>query len=187
MSSYVTRFAAAVCAVLLLAAAATAQTGPKFGFIDIEKIINEYQKTKTIAEELRKESDQALASLQAQRDRIRSMEGGLDLYEEGTKEWLELAKQVKVKQAELELDMKSIRVLFDRKLADYIRKIYVDILEVVKDFSRTEGYAAIFMYSEREPAGRTEREVINSIVVRPVVYRDPNLDVTQKILARLNK
>jgi hypothetical protein len=37
------------------------------------------------------------------------------------------------------------------------------------------------------PKGRTETDVTNNIMVRPVLYYDPSTDITTEVVTRLNK
>ena len=37
------------------------------------------------------------------------------------------------------------------------------------------------------PKGRNETEVTNNIMVRPVIYFDPNMDITAEVVKNLNK
>ncbi|MDP3921540.1 MAG: OmpH family outer membrane protein [Candidatus Omnitrophota bacterium] len=152
--------------VLMATPTAHAAAEPNYAYVDVAKIFDEYEKTKT--------NDTALqtAGQEKEKDREKMVKDIRALKDE----LVLLADDAKVKKQEV-LDEK-IRELqdFDRDARrdlgkqrnDLVRDIFQDIDEVVKRYGERKGFDLIFNE-------------------RALLYRHDKFDITQDVLKELNK
>ena len=61
------------------------------------------------------------------------------------------------------------------------------MLGLVAALASERKLTAVFMYQKKEISGTSRESVESSIVVRPVLWHEPSLDLTAEIIRRLNK
>lgn len=135
-------------ASLLIAILLTAWTAPafaadlKFGYIDLARVFDEYQKTK----ELDKALESKGGAKQAERDKMVA-----DVKKKRDEAELLSADAKDKKQAEIDEKIKALQE-FDRTTRDALRKerdemlkgILKEIETVINDFGKSQGYTLIF-------------------------------------------
>jgi Skp family chaperone for outer membrane proteins len=174
-----------VLALPILAAALGAQN--TIGCVDVERCISEYNKAKEQRAQLKTEIDEKLRGLQEERRKIDALKEQIDLYVPGTKEWLDLQKKIKLGLATIDLESQAFEFQYAQRLAEVIAKLYEDVRREIKNVAEAKGLKLVLMYVNSMPKGRTESDVTNNIMVRPVLYFDPGYDITAEVVSRLNK
>jgi Skp family chaperone for outer membrane proteins len=165
-------------------ASAKAQT---IGLVDVERCMKEYKKADEQRTQLNAELNAKLNSLREEKRKIDALRDNLDLYVEGSKEWLDAQKKIKLGAAQIELDGQAIQIELSQKIAELIGKLYEDIRREIKSVAEAKGIKLVLMHIPSMPKGRNESEVTNNIMVRPVLFFDPNLDLTAEVVKNLNK
>ena len=143
-----------------------AQAADKFGYIDLSRTFNEYNKTKTydkILSDKEKvftdERDKKIAELKAFQDKLSLLN---DKEREAKKD--ELAAKVKAFQDFDRLKQTELRKEQEEKMKEILK----DIEEAVKKYSEKEGYTLVF----------------ND---RVLVYQTKTMDITNQVMEILNK
>ena len=144
----------------------TAHAADKFAYVDLTKIFSEYTKTK--------DYDKVLGDKQSAYE---SERGKMVAEVKGFQDKLNLLsdKDKEAKKTELENKIKNLQE-FDRQKQGDLRKeqdermkeLLKDINEAIKQYAEKEGYTMVF----------------ND---RVLVYQDKSLDITDKIVAIVNK
>ena len=157
-----------LCGALLASFVLTglAQAADKFAYINLGRAFNEYSKTKDYDKSLTEkennytaERDKKIKDLNSFRDKFTLLS---DKEKEAKKGELEnKAKAVKDFITQRETDLR-------KEQEDRMKEILKDIETVVKDYSEKEGYTMVF----------------ND---RVLVYQNKNMDITDKVIALLNK
>lgn len=138
----------------------------KFAYVDLSRIFSEYSKTKDYDKVLADKENVYSAEREKKVNEIKQFQDKLNLSSDKEKE---------SKKAELESKMKVFQD-YDRQKQTDLRKdqdekmkeILKDIEETVKQYSEKEGFTLVF----------------ND---RVLVYQNKSLDITEKIVALLNK
>ncbi|MCX5708031.1 MAG: OmpH family outer membrane protein [Candidatus Omnitrophica bacterium] len=144
----------------------TAHAADKFAYVDLTKIFSEYTKTKDYDKVLGDKQN----AYESERDKlvaeVKGFQDKLNLLSDKDKE---------AKKTELESKIKNLQE-FDRQKQGDLRKeqdermkeLLKDINEAIKQYAEKEGYTMVF----------------ND---RVLVYQDKSLDITEKIVAIVNK
>ena len=177
---------AAVVALFLTVEAAPAQNFP-VGFVDVQKVFADYKKAKELQDQLAKDFEQAQNAQRLQREKVSALKEGLDIYVPGTKEYLDQVKKIRLAEVEIELNEQVVKLDLQVRWAESLRKIYAEIQREVKAAAEEKGLKLVLRYQAADIKARTKDDVMNNILVRPVLYFDPTADLTNELLARLNK
>lgn len=158
--------ASAVVLCVLFAGASFALAAEKFGYVELGRVLNDYNKTK--------DYDKVLADKQADYEAERGKKVN-DLKQFQDKFNLLSDKEKEAKKGEFDSKIKALQE-FDRQKQTDLRKEFNDKkTEIAKDVE-----AAISKYAEKEGYTLVFSE-------GGVAYNVKSLDITDKVLAELNK
>ncbi len=165
---------------------------PAFGqqmlaFVDVERCLKEYKKAVTLSDQIKTQVDEKVRSLTEDRRKIAALKETLDLYTKGSEPWIEQQKKIRLAEAEADLEEASITYKTSKTLATELSKLYDDVRREVKAVAEAKGCKAVFMYVSGSIEGDNKRDVMNNIMVRPVLFYVPDWDITSDVVARLNK
>ncbi len=156
----------AVVAVSVLVWSGAARAADKLGYVDLSRIFSEYEKTKQYDTVLSGKEQQYTAEREKKVGEIKSLQEKMNLMDDKEKE---------SKKGELDAKVKALQEYDRQKQMDLrkeqdekMKEILKDIEEAVKAFATKEGYTMVF----------------ND---RVLVYQAKNLDVTDQVMAILNK
>jgi len=149
---------------LLCSVAAAAEI--KYGYVDFEKIFNEYTKTKTEDAKLKAELDKKKAELEKKREEINKLKSSAELLGEDAKKAKEKELVEKVKELR-ELQKEAEETLMKERNDKWL-EIYKEIKDVVGKYGKDKGYTFIFDD-------------------KALVYRTEGYDITADIVKILNK
>lgn len=178
-------------AVFLLSSVASAQ-GLAIGFVDVQRVIFEYKKTKDITTTLENRIRQERRLVNQRKDALRArMEGLNDLGPGETNasllERARLEKEIALEKVEIELSEKNALIQLEQDLVEHMKKVYKEVRRESEAVARERGLKAVFMVTDDKIEGRSRNEVSSEILVRPVLWFDSSLDLTTEILQRLNR
>ncbi len=162
-----------LCAISFLAATilcvadvhAADKDNTKWGYVDLSRIFDEYQKTKDYDKVLEQKSADFDKARNEKVEKIKEAQGKLGLLAEDKKAQL-TADIEKMKTELLEWDRQQKQDL-TKERNDKVREILLEIEKVVSDYAEKEQFAII----------------LNDKVL---IYGNPGMDVTNEIIKRLN-
>jgi len=144
----------------------TSFAAEKFAYVDLSRIFSEYGKTKEYDKVLGDKENVYSAEREKKVNEIKQFQDKFNLLSDKEKE---------AKKADLESRVKTFQDYDRQKQADLrkeqdekMKEILKDIEDTVKEYSEKEGYTLVF----------------ND---RVLVYQNKNLEITDKIVAILNK
>lgn len=170
----------------LHAQGAPALTG-RVAAVDVGKLFNEYQRMKDITDELK----QLEGKLQAENDQRRQAADAL----QATVDQMDRADPTYTKKLAEVLEAKiSHKAWFDTKQAHITReiafatdRIYRDILKATSQLAQAASYDLVVYADEYPPnVSANPDEIQATMRNRKVLYANPNADVTQQVLDKLN-
>lgn len=182
----------ALLLAVALGASAPAQS-LSVGFVDVQQVIFDYKKTKEITKTLenRIRQEQALVRQKKEALRVRIEElATVDTSDQKNASLLDRAKKerdIALEKVDIELQEKNALIQLEQDLVEHMKKVYQEIRRESEAIARERGLKAVFMVADDKIGGRTRDEVSSEILVRPVLWFDPSLDLTAELLQRLNK
>jgi Skp family chaperone for outer membrane proteins len=172
--------------VLLGLLATTGAWSQNLGFVDVQRVIFEYKKTRDITESLEKKMQAHLERVRQQKASIRAKKENAEVLQGNSLQQLQALKEIKLDEVELDLQQKNVSYRLEQEIVDHMKKVYAEILREVESLARDRNLTAVFMVSTEELGGRTRAEVSSNILVHPVLWFDPHQDLTTEIIQRLN-
>ncbi|HQJ15462.1 MAG TPA: OmpH family outer membrane protein [Candidatus Omnitrophota bacterium] len=159
-------FLACLLVAIMFLFAGQASAADKFAYVDLTRIFSEYSKTKDYDKVL---GDKQSAYEQEREKMVNDVKAAED------KMKLLSEKEKEAKKGDLENKINTLRE-FDRakqtdlrkEQDDKMKELLKDINDVIKQYAEKEGYSMVF----------------ND---RVLVYQDKSMDITDKIIAILNK
>ena len=138
----------------------------KIGYVNLAKVFDSYERTKSSEAALEKQGKQKDAELQARLNELKKLREGLELLNDQARE----AKAHEIEQKADDLQRFKTATLRElgrerQKLAD---SIFTDIQGVIDDYAKANGFSLILQKD------------------KVVLYGEPVYDVTDEILKALN-
>jgi len=176
--------------VWLAMATAAGAAGVSLAFVDMDRVFNEYYKTKLADSRLKEQADaftkerqkivDKLEQLREQFNTARNEAQDTTLSAEARKAKQDEAEKLLVQIRETESELRKFEQSRQKELQDQGRRmrnrIVDEIRSAVEDYARSEGYSAVVDYSG---------ESMNGIPV--VLYVDRSVDITDNVIEMLNK
>jgi Skp family chaperone for outer membrane proteins len=166
-------------------AARAATSAGTIALIDVSLVFDKHARFQAEMEAMKNEVkayEQVLrtaqAELQAAMEKLKQYQPGSDLYKKGEED---LAR----KSNELKLQSALKRKEFLEREAEAYFRVYREVESVVGAFAQRNGITLVLRYSAQEINSKDRESVLRGIN-RPVVYRQPYLDITETILSHLN-
>jgi outer membrane protein len=156
-----------IAAVLILGIAApSAYCAGKLGYVDLRRAFYEYEKTKTMEQQLNEETEARGAERTKMIDKITKLRDAAELLS---------GKAKTSKQAEIDEELSELQE-FDRdtrqallnKKNDMFREVIEDIQKIVEEIGEKGGYDYI-------------------LDSRNIMYAKPDFDLTDEVVKRLNR
>lgn len=150
----------------LFLAGGSAQAAEKYVCVNLEKVFNQYERTKEEEDKLTQEGKEKQKQIDAKLSEIDKLKQEMELLSEKEKE---------KKKSELDKKMEELRQ-FDRQArADLMRKrdlvirdILKEIDQAIQEYGKSNGYTMIFN-------------------TRAILYKDDKLDITEDVIKYLNR
>lgn len=138
----------------------------KFGYVDLNKIFNNYRKTIKADEELEKIQEKKQKEREKLVSQVRKLKDEMELLSDEGKKKKQQEINQKIKELQ-EFDRDTRNKLL-KKRDDAAKEIIDELDIVIKDMGKKEGYT--FIFNERF-----------------ILYGDKSYDLTDKVLKTLNK
>lgn len=138
----------------------------KIGYVDFEKVFNEYNKTKTEDAKLKARLEDKKNELDKKREEINKMRESLDVLGEDAKKQKEKELRDKIKELN-DLRKKAEEDLLEERNKKWL-EIYGEIKEVAGKFGKEKGYTFIFDD-------------------KALVYKAEGFDLTEDVIKLMNK
>lgn len=158
-------------------------------FVNLERVIEQYEGTRKSHEELTgavggqiKGLDERAAKLSKQEEELQFLN---PLGDEYRSRRIDLVLEIE----RVRLERESLREVYQRALVTSYRGIFSDISAEIEALSKERGYDAVFQVSDPLPGDqeRTVDEVFLKLRFGQVLYHKSGLDVTDDLIARLNE
>jgi outer membrane protein len=153
--------------------------------IDVGYIFKNHARFKTAMDKMKDEVLAAENSLKAERDRINGLMEQLKGFNVGTPEYKKLEAEVAKAQGDFNVSAQLQKKDFMDREANVYKQVYAEIEQAVSQFARQHGIAVVHRF-DGDPVDSTDRNRILGNITRPIVYHDPQIDITPDVLRMLN-
>ena len=169
------------------AAAPRAATAPAAhtAVIDVGYIFKNHARFKSAMDKMKDEVLAAENALKAERDRINGLMEQLKGFNVGTPEHRKLEADVAKAQGDFNVNAQLQKKDFMDREAKVYHQVYIEIERAVSQFARDNKIAVVHRF-DGEPVDDTDRNRILGSITKPIVYYDPQIDITPDILRMLN-
>ena len=165
--------------------AAAATPASHTAVIDVGYIFKNHARFKTAMDKMKDEVLAAENALKAERDRINGMMEQLKGFNVGTAEYKKLEAEVAKAQGDFNVNAQLQKKDFMDREAKVYMQVYAEIEQAVSQFARQHGIAVVHRF-DGDPVDASDRNRILGNITRPIVYHDPQVDITSDILRMLN-
>ena len=169
-----------------LGLAARRAESPKIAYVDMSRLVSEHRLSRDEQQTIKTWYDTGKKLLEEKQKQYRDHVAELDQFTEGSDQYRDKAKQLKIEKFVLEGEFDSLNDDFKRRVAKSIADSHGRVVEACRTYLATHDLDAVLQYASSPVGGSTSSEVIPEIVVRTVVAYRKTLDVTDDILKILD-
>jgi Skp family chaperone for outer membrane proteins len=153
--------------------------------IDVGYIFKNHTRFKAAMDKMKDEVLAAENALKAERDRINGMMETLKGFNVGTPEYKKAEADFAKAQGDFNVNAQLQKKDFMDREAKVYMQVYSEIEQAVSVFARSRGIAVVHRF-DGDPVDSSDRNRILGNITRPIVYHDPQIDITGDILKMLN-
>lgn len=155
--------------------------------VNVGTVINEYQRSKDLDEEMMQLDEQLQAEEEQRRQKIDELKATLDRIDPSDSTYVERTREL----LELQIDYKNWGEVKQahrvREFSLWTVKIYREILDATAVIAEKEGYDMVFYRGEFDPASMDPQAVMDQMRAHKLLYARPSNDVTQQVIDHLNE
>ena len=153
--------------------------------IDVGYIFKNHARFKQAMDKMKDEVMAAENGLKGERDRINGLMEQLKGFNVGTPEFKKLEAEVAKAQGEFSVNAQLQKKDFMDREAKVYLQVYNEIERAVSQFARDHGIAVVQRF-DGDPVDSSDRNRILGSITKPIVYYDPQIDITPDVLKMLN-
>jgi len=153
--------------------------------IDVGYIFKNHARFKQAMDKMKDEVLAAENGLKAERDRINAMMEQLKGFNVGTPEYRKLEGDVAKAQGDFSVNAQLQKKDFMEREAKVYMQVYTEVERAVSQFAREHGIAVVHRFDGEAVDGADRNRILGNIT-KPIVYHDPQVDITPDILRMLN-
>jgi Skp family chaperone for outer membrane proteins len=165
--------------------AGSAQPAAHVAVIDVGYIFKNHSRFKGAMDKMKDEVLAAENGLKAERDRINGLMEQIKGFNVGTPEYRKLEGEVAKAQGDFNVNAQLQKKDFMEREAKVYLQVYGEIERAVSQFSRENGIAVVHRF-DGEAVNNADRNQILGSITKPIVYYDPQIDITPDVLRMLN-
>jgi Skp family chaperone for outer membrane proteins len=165
--------------------ASAASPAAHVAVIDVGYIFKNHARFKQAMDKMKDEVLAAENGLKAERDRINGLMEQLKGFNVGTPEYRKLEGEVAKAQGDFSVNAQLQKKDFMDREAKVYMQVYAEIERAVSQFAREHGIAVVHRF-DGEVADNSDRNRILGNITKPIVFHDPQIDITPDILRMLN-
>lgn len=156
--------------------------------VDLERIFNNIDEREAADESLTQIANELQADIDARTAALEEMNEELEIYTPGTEEYQQVEAKLTMDSHELRAFVEWGHRRLEVKKASSLRRLYSSIKQSVEREAKENGYDVVFVNDSLQPVTPSdEAETRRQITARRMLYSNPQLDITQDIVSRMNR
>ncbi len=153
--------------------------------VDVNHIFKNHQRFNLQMEEMRTDVERAEASVQQERQAIQQLAEQLEQYK-GTRDYRAMEQDIADRQAKLAVRVRMQQREFLEREARIYHNAYKEIWSAVDYLCRSQNIAMVLRFNG-DVADTTKPEEVLRDIQKPVVWYRSGLDITDRVLAEINR
>jgi len=158
--------------------------GISVALLDVSLIFQKHTRFKQMREAMMADVQKAENDAKAERDAIKGLMEQLRSLQPGSPDYKAMEEQIAVRQSNLEARVRLQRKEFVQREAKIYHYVYQEILQEVHYYAQSNRIAMVLRFSG-ETADVENPDTVIRYINRPVVWHNPQFDITNVILQRL--
>ena len=163
------------------------QVPTRIGLIDLDYVLKNYAKFNRLAEELTAQAKQKEAEIQRMQQELRRLIKQQQAQKPDSPLYAQYQEQATKKRAELEATIANAQRDFARKQASLYHTTYREVEAAVARYAQSIGLTLVIQSRRAGKVSPTDPQAVFREIARPVVYNHPAMDITDEVLALLNR
>ena len=155
--------------------------------IDMERVINAYDRYKESSEKFKAEVLQKQKELALMLEDAKKYAEQRNTMKPGTPDYQKYSDLLTETQAQYEAERKKIAESFTIRESNAVADIYNDIRWVVKWLAEKKGVTFVVQIGSNDQITGENPDAVMAAVARNVVYHDPSADITDEVIDALNR
>jgi Skp family chaperone for outer membrane proteins len=175
------------CGVTMAQAPAAQPAGaPRMALLDVGRIFKSHQRFKSAMEDMKRDVEEAERRVKAERERIAKLAESMQQFHKGTQDYNDMERELAKAQADLQVQVSLQKNQFLQREAKTYHDVYQEIWQATDYFCKQNRIDMVLRFNG-DKADVDRPDSVLSQINRPVVWYDPGLDITDQILADLNR
>ena len=158
----------------------------KVGLIDMAHLFTKYDKFTDMRDQLKGEIQAKEDLIKGEAEKLKGMVEQLKTFAPGSEEVVALEKKITSAQAKIEAEKQTAKRELFRQESQIYQAVYGEVTEAVALYAKHYHYTLILRFTREEQVGNDPQKVMQALQ-RQVVYNQAEDDITDKVLAYLNK
>ncbi len=158
----------------------------RIAVLDVKYILENHIRFKQAMEELKDRFSKAGEGLKAERIRIGEMEMKLRELKPATPDYNDLDEQINRAKAEWTLNANKQKKEIRKSESQILWNVYYEVKTETKRYCEQNSIGLVIQFNGEPIDSKQPQDVVRG-VSRPIVFNDPQMDITPHVLASLNK
>lgn len=162
-------------------------TPPKVGTVSVRTVIENTKKKVQFEEHLKAESEKVMAELKKLEADIDALRADMNTRVKGSNDYMDLMRQGMEKQATLKAKDEFHQKQFALMQQDWTEKIYIEILAAIEKTAKEMALDMVLAKEDYQFPSASSNELLLTIKTSKVLYSSDELNITNEVLATLDK
>ncbi len=159
----------------------------KLAVVDMEKVFNEYQRTKDVNKKIAERQKEIRAKMKEMLEKIEALKSELQNFHPDSKDYYERQKKLFKLSVELDSFKRISTEDMKREFRLMTESIYNEIIDAVAQISADRGYDLVLYRDTVKIQGDSIPALLERIRQRKVLYASKEIDITEQVLSYINQ
>ena len=159
----------------------------KVAIVDVTKVLQNSKKHKQWQEKMTKDEEQMKAEFQKSQKELEALKANLDLLKIGSKDYIDVMKDFLDKKSLLDAKDKFYQEKVNIEMQQWTESLYTKMLEITATIAQKKGIDIVLAQEQLELPSPSLRDFMLSMRTKKVLYCNPQIDITDSVLAALDE
>jgi Skp family chaperone for outer membrane proteins len=166
---------------------APAKGSLKIAVVNLREIFQKNSLNEDFKVKLEEEGKKAMQEVDASSKQVEALKAQMKTRTSGSKDYLALMQQALEQQGILQAKKEYYQQYIDARQQRFTEELYVKIKELVADHAAKNGFDLVLVKDDIQFPAATPNDLMLALSTRKVLYSTPEMDITETILAEVNK
>ena len=156
------------------------------GVVNVQRVFDSLEERQAIQNQLKSKMQQLHAENQNLEREIKTLRAELEMLREGTEDYERKRTALMRKQVELKAWQSLKKQEFARQNAKSLEELYQKVIKSTERVARENGFLIALFKEKPDVSSDKPKEVGNKIFNRKLVWSDPAVNITDKVITKMN-